>query len=183
MRGLALLAALVALAATPCAAGAQEPGAGAPDKLTERYPLGERLREPTDHADRGTARPGEPREQGPPLWPFVAIPLAIAVGLLALAVYARGGPPAAYGYAIDERPRPRREVSPEVLHALRGLLRYDRRRDAHVLRVVGHRVGPVLWAEPPRRTGRFDREDPRPAEREHASHSPPRGDTRRHHPS
>jgi hypothetical protein len=134
------------------------PGTQAPGELTKEYPLGEKLRQPTHSAADGRARPQRPSdEDGPPLWPFAAIPLAVAAALIALAVYARGGPPAAYGYAIDERPRHRRHVSPEVLHNLRWLLQYDRRRDAHVLKVVGHRIGPVLWVEP-HRTGRFDRE-------------------------
>lgn len=41
-------------------------------------------------------------------------------------------------------PRPRRHVPPSVLVALRPLFRYDPGRDAAILRVIGHRVGPVL---------------------------------------
>jgi hypothetical protein len=156
----AALAVVVLLLLVPCAAAAQT----APDALTDEYPLGEQLRQPTHTAVDGLADPrGSEDDGGPPLWLFLAIPMAVAGALVALGIYARGGPPAAYGYAFDERPRPRRRVSPDLLHALRPLLQYDHRRDAHVLKVVGHRTGPVLWAadEPPEPasppTGRFTR--------------------------
>jgi hypothetical protein len=41
-------------------------------------------------------------------------------------------------------PRRRRHVAPALLSALRPLFRYSATRDAHVLRLVGNRIGPVL---------------------------------------
>jgi hypothetical protein len=41
-------------------------------------------------------------------------------------------------------PRPRRYVSPALLTLLRPLFRQSMSRDAYILRVVGHRFGPVL---------------------------------------
>jgi hypothetical protein len=41
-------------------------------------------------------------------------------------------------------PRPRRELRPVILVALRPFLRYSTVRDAYVLRVIGNRWGPVL---------------------------------------
>ena len=163
------LAAVLALALVPCAAAsAQQADRGAPEELTEEFPLGEQLRLPSGEAVDGSAEPAQgAAEAGPPLWLFLVVPLAAAGALVALAVYARGGPPAAYGYAFNERPRPRREVSPDLLHALRPVLQYDRRRDAHVLRAVGHRLGPVLWADGEVErtlTRRFAREEPEPPE-------------------
>lgn len=41
-------------------------------------------------------------------------------------------------------PRPRHEVAPALIVLLRPLLRYSSHRDAYVLRLIGHRHGPVL---------------------------------------
>ena len=43
-------------------------------------------------------------------------------------------------------PRPRREISPALLTALRPLLRHDEQRGAWIFRVLGERYGPVLRA-------------------------------------
>ncbi len=147
-----------------------------PAELTEEYPLGgERLccgSDPGASGPRSTSAEPVPPRGSPSLLPFVLVPLAIAAVLTALAVYARGAPGGAYGYSIDERPRPRRSVPPLALTLLRPLFRYHYRRDAWILRSVGDRVGPVLrprdhpveaHAEPPappRRTGRFERTEP-----------------------
>jgi hypothetical protein len=60
---------------------------------------------------------------------------------------------------MHEYPRRRREVAHGAVLALRPLLRYDARRQAYVLRVVGNRTGPVLrsrrdWRHPVQRTTR-----------------------------
>ena len=171
-------AALLAVLTAAFLAGpgqAQETGGGGrvspPAKLTEEYPLGdERLCCGSDSRARGrqaSSAEAVPPGRSPSVWLFVLVPLAVAGSLVALAVYARGAPATAYGYALDVRARPRREVHPRVLSLLRPLFEYHFRRDAWVLRGIGNRVGPVLRprAEPgepppePRRSGRFDRTD------------------------
>ena len=95
-------------------------------------------------------------------------PLALAGALVCLAMYLRGGPPTAHGYAIKGAPRRRREVASWVLTLLWPLFTYNEHRRAYVLRVVGTRRGPVLRrrrdpdeiASDPLRTGRFERVEP-----------------------
>ena len=164
----------MAVVAGPGQAQAPEGGATRvrpPADLIEEYPLGrERLCCGRDAgADRSpSASTGtDPAGPAPPAWLFVLAPLALAGLLVAFALYARGAPATAYGYSLDVRPRPRRDVPPWLLVLLRPLFEYEFRRDAWVLRGIGNRVGPVLRprAEPeqspsePRRTGRFDRTD------------------------
>jgi hypothetical protein len=82
--------------------------------------------------------------------------------------------------AIRRSPRTRRQVHPATLRVARVFgFRYDKLREAYVLRLVGNHVGPVIrtgqpvdrvaaqmqWydsmdkmADPPHRTGRFVRE-------------------------
>ncbi len=144
-----------------------------PAKLTEEFPLGNRRlccgSGPASSGRGSQAGDPSPPRSSPSVLPFVLVPLAVAAGLMALAVYARSAPGGAYGYSIDVRPRPRRSVSPLVLTLLRPLIKYHYRRDAWILRTVGDRVGPVLRprdhpARPdshsppqPSRIGRFDR--------------------------
>ena len=47
--------------------------------------------------------------------------------------------------------RPRHYLPPAVLAVLRSLFRYSEGRDAYVLRLVGHRAGPVLKIDRRRR--------------------------------
>jgi hypothetical protein len=81
---------------------------------------------------------------------FLLVPLLVAGALVALGIYTRGGRRTAYGYALDNSPRRRREVRPWVLTLLRPLFVYNHHRHAYVLRVIGNRRGPVLksraWA-------------------------------------
>ena len=105
-------------------------------------------------------------------WLILLAPLVLMGVLVALAMYLRGGPPTAHGYAIHTTPRRRREVSPWVIALLRPAFAYNQHRRAYVLRGIGNRLGPVLRRrrEPeellpePRRTGRFQRAEPGPGE-------------------
>lgn len=45
--------------------------------------------------------------------------------------------------------RDRKRIKPGTLVALRPLFRYSAGRDAYVLRIVGHRFGPVLEVASP----------------------------------
>ena len=50
---------------------------------------------------------------------------------------------------MARQPRPRRQVRPATLRLARILgFRFDRARDAYVLRLVGGRIGPVLRSAP-----------------------------------
>ena len=98
-------------------------------------------------------------------WLVLLAPLVVGVTLVALAMYRRGGPPTAHGYAVHTTPRRRREVPPWVITLLWPMFTYNGHRRAYVLRGIGTRRGPVLRVrrrpeEPPTgapRTGRFDR--------------------------
>lgn len=160
-------------------------GVSPPAKLTEEYPLGgERLCCGSGARVRGpqaSSAEAVPPGRSPSVWLFALVPLAVAGSLVAFALYARGAPATAYGYALHVRARPRREVPPWALSLLRPLFEYHFRRDAWVLRGIGNRVGPVLRprveiADPipetppePRRTGRFERTgEPRQEEQSEA---------------
>jgi hypothetical protein len=50
---------------------------------------------------------------------------------------------------MRQYPRHRRQVGPVSLRLAKLCFRYDETRDAHVLRLVGNRFGPVLRSRPP----------------------------------
>ena len=66
-------------------------------------------------------------------------------------------------YEARLSPRPRHEVPPAVLFALRPLFRYSRGRHAWVLRWVGSERGPVLRRRPHQRRGTLESTSPLPA--------------------
>ncbi len=66
-------------------------------------------------------------------------------------------------YEARLSPRPRHEVPPAVLFALRPLFRYSRGRHAWVLRWVGSERGPVLRRRPHQRRGTPESTSPLPA--------------------
>jgi hypothetical protein len=99
-----------------------------------------------------------------PSWLVLLAPLVVSAALVALAMYRRGGPPTAHGFAVHTTPRRRREVPRWAITLLSPLFTYNEHRRAYVLRGIGTRRGPVLRVrrrreEPPpaQRTGRFDR--------------------------
>lgn len=100
---------------------------------------------------------------------ILLVPLVLAIGLVALAMYLRSGPPTAHGYAVRTTPRRRRQVAPWVITGLRPFLAYNAHRRAYVLRGIGKRRGPVLRRRPDPDetppTGRFQRTEPAPEER------------------
>jgi len=100
---------------------------------------------------------------------ILLVPLVLAIGLVALAMYLRSGPPTSHGYAVRTTPRRRRQVPPWVITVLSPLFTYNAHRRAYVLRGIGKRRGPVLRRRPdpgePQRTGRFQRPEPALEER------------------
>ena len=54
------------------------------------------------------------------------------------------------GHDMRRSARPRPPVSPRTLAVLLPLFHYSAVRNAYILRLVGHRVGPVLRLECPR---------------------------------
>lgn len=122
-----------------------------------------------------------------PSWLVLLAPLVVSAALVALAMYRRGGPPTAHGFAVHTTPRRRREVPQWAITLLSPAFTYNDHRRAYVLRGIGTRRGPVLRVRrrpedlpPERRTGRFDRvEVPRApvgAREKQPSRTPPPGE-------
>ena len=78
------------------------------------------------------------------LWLLFLVPVALVVLMVWLVAYARSGPPTAYGYALGNEPRRRRQVPASVIRLLTPLFAYNHHRDAYILRGIGNRRGPVL---------------------------------------
>ena len=101
-------------------------------------------------------------------WLVLIVPLVLTILLVGFALYSRTPPASSRNRVVRATPRTRRRVAPWVLTALRPFYIYNHSRHAYILRGVGRHFGPVLQsnAEPPTRTGRFDREQEEPSEAE-----------------
>ena len=120
---------------------------------------------------------------------ILLVPLVLAIGLVALAMYLRSGPPTSHGYAVRTTPRRRRQVPPWVITVLSPLFTYNAHRRAYVLRGIGKRRGPGAPAPPrapasrsarvasrgPSRSSRSGPEEPRAPVGARGTSKPPAG--------
>jgi hypothetical protein len=145
-RALHVVATAILMLATAASASAAPP----PKSLTHKYPLGTQTLCCQSQAKPATQHRSAPSTGATPApsththGTHDNLPLWLPIALIA---------PAVLVFIFDRLPsrrtrgrprRPRREVPPRVLFALRRIYRYDWQRDAWVLRRVGARVGPVL---------------------------------------
>jgi hypothetical protein len=146
-RALQIVATAILTLATAASAAAAPP----PKSLTHKYPLGtqtlccqSQAKPATQHRSAPTTGPTpapsththRAHHDHLPLW----LPIVLIVPAILVFIFDRLPSRKTRG-----RPRrPRRDVPPTMLFALRRIYRYDWQRDAWVLRRVGARVGPVL---------------------------------------
>jgi hypothetical protein len=153
----ALATILVAATATAATAPAAASAAPPPKELTHKYPLGTQTLCCQSHPSTTSAAssapagaaPGTPKPtQHTPATPThnhgggLGPTLLVVVAAIVLAIVLLDG--LAIRRARRAAPRPRREVPRIVLLLLRPFYRYDGRREAWIVRVVGERRGPVL---------------------------------------